>query len=73
MQREISTNTIFESILHFLINFVYTITYTITIYMIHLLVTYKTTLLIKELLKVFHCRKVCFASTFRPEPWELLQ
>ena len=73
MQREISTNTIFESILHFLINFVYTITYTITIYMIYLLVTYKTTLLIKELLKVFHCRKVCFASTFRPEPWELLQ
>ena len=44
------------------------VTYTITIYMIHLLVTYKATPLIKELLKVFLCRKECFASAFRPEP-----
>ena len=61
MQRDISTNTIFESIPHFLINYVYTITYTIAIKLIHLLVTYRTACtlsLIKELLKVFYCRNV---------------
>ena len=47
---EISTNTTFESILHFLINYVYTITYTITI---HLLVIYRTAPSIKKLTSVF--------------------
>ena len=62
---EISTNTTFESILHFLINYVYTITYTITI---HLLVIYRTAPSIKKLTSVFLCRKECFASVSRPEP-----
>ena len=61
MQWDISTNTIFKSNPHFLINYVNTITYTITIKLIHLLATYRTACtlsLIIELLKVFYCRNV---------------